>query len=405
VATQAETEEVLAYPLVRHADLSMDEAYRELQKKGPIRVQLPYGETAWLATRYDDCKVVYGDKRFSKAYGVGRDTPRMIVYPIAEHADSIANMDAPDHTRIRRLCLPAFSAKQMDKTRGQVEKIVDDALDEFEAAGPTADWEEWVAWTVPLRVITGILGVSRDDIPNFRSWVDDLVKPSVGQERHDEVLTNLITYVGGLIEERRQKPTDDLLYVLVSARDADDRLNDGELLQMALTLFLAGFETTAAQLGSMMWTLMAERRLWEELQADRSIMPAALEELWRWIPEFRHGWPMVRWTLEDVELSDGVVVPAGQAVIPEIPVANRDESVFPNGWEIDFHRENPMPHLSLALGAHRCLGAALAHQEIEVVLSKVLDRFPDLRLAIPAEDVEWEPETLLRTPKSLPLTW
>ena len=314
-------------------------------------------------------------------------------------------MDAPDHTRIRRLCLPAFSARQMEKTRATVEGIVDTALDEFEAAGQPSDWEEWVAWTVPLRVITGILGVDRADIPSFRSWVDDLIAPSSSPEHRDECLANLMNYVGGLIEQRRQTPTDDLLYVLVNAKDADDSLNDGELLQMALTLFLAGFETTAAQLGSMMWTLLSKRELWEELQADRSIMPKALEELWRWIPEFRHGWPMIRWALEDVELSDGVVVRAGQAVIPEIPVANRDETVFPNGWDIDFHRDNPMPHLSLALGAHRCLGAALAHLEIEIVLTKVLDRFPNMQLAVAPEDVKWQPETLLRTPSQLPLTW
>lgn len=400
-----ETEEAIAYPIVRHDDLSMDEVYRGLQQRGPIRVQLPFGEVAWLATRYEDCRIVYGDKRFSKAFGVGRDTPRMKVHPIADHADSIANMDAPDHTRIRRLCLPAFSAREMARTRDSVEAIVDQALDEFEAAGQPSDWEEWVAWTVPLRVITGILGVDRADIPNFRGWVDDLLSSQSDPEHRQEVLDHLFTYIGGLIAERRETTTDDLLSVLVSARDADDKLSEGELIQMALTLFLAGFETTAAQLGSMMWTLMSQRNLWEELVEDRSIMPAALEELWRWIPEFRHGWPMVRWTLEDVELSDGVVVPAGHAVIPEIPVANRDESVFPNGWEIDFHREHPMPHLSLALGAHRCLGAALAHLEIEVVLEKVLDRFPNMHLAIAPEDVTWERETLLRTPESLPLTW
>jgi cytochrome P450 len=400
-----ETEEIISYPIVRHDDLQMDEVYRELQAKGPVQVQLPYGERSWVVTSYEDCRFVYSDKRFNKAYGVGRDTPRMIPYRIAEEGESIANMDGPAHTRIRRLCLPAFSARQMDTTRTSVEALVDEALDEFEAAGQPSDWEQWVAWNVPLRVITGILGVARADIPNFRSWVDDLIKPSIGKERRDEVLTNLFGYVGGLIEERRTTPTDDLLSVLANARDENDQLTDGELFQMALTLFLAGFETTAAQLGSTMWTLMWRHDLWEELVADRSLLPAAMEELWRWIPEFRHGWPMVRWSLEDVELPSGVVIPAGTAVTPEIQIANRDESVFPHGWELDFHRESPAPHLSLALGAHRCLGAALAQLEIEVVLTKVLDRFPGMQLAMAPEDVKWEEETLLRTPESLPLTW
>ena len=400
-----ETEELISYPIVRHDDLQMDEVYRQLQKRGPVEAQLPYGESNWVATSYDDCRFVLSDKRFNKAYGAGRDTPRMIVHRIADHADSIPNMDGPAHTRVRRLCLPAFSTRQMERTRASVVAIVDQALDEFEAAGTPSDWEEHVAWNVPLRVITGILGVDQADIPSFRSWIDDMIAPSSSNEHRDEVLTNLMNYIAGLIEERRTTPSDDLLYVLASARENDDQLTDGELFQMALVLFLAGFETTAAQIGSMMWTLMWRRDLWQELVEDPSIRPAAIEELWRWIPAFRHGWPMVRWALEDVELPSGVVIPAGKSVTSEIQIANRDESVFPNGWELDFHRDKPAPHLSLALGAHRCLGAALAQLEIEVVLDRVLERFPTMELAVAPEDVKWEAETLLRTPAQLPLTW
>ncbi|HEY6532108.1 MAG TPA: cytochrome P450, partial [Acidimicrobiales bacterium] len=195
------------------------------------------------------------------------------------------------------------------------------------------------------------------------------------------------------------------LYMLVSARDDDDMLSEEELIKLSMNLFLAGFETTAAQIGSTMWTLMAKRHLWEELLADRSLLPAALEELWRWIPEFRHGWPPVRWALEDIEMSGGVVIPKGEAVIPEVLVANRDESVFPHGWEIDFHRENPMPHLSLAHGSHRCLGAAVALLELELVVTSALDRFPDLHLAVPAEEITWTERSFMRSPRELPLTW
>jgi cytochrome P450 len=400
-----ETEAIVSYPLIDHFDLSMDEGYRQLQQQGPIKVQMEYGEPAWLATRYDDCRMVYSDKRFGKAFGVGRDTPRRISVRIADDPNNLAYKDPPEHTRVRRLALGAFSTRQAERMRGGVQSIVDHALDAFEAAGQPSDWEAHVAWNVPLQVISGILGVTGEDIPMFRGWVDDLTSPTSTPERKGEVLENLLNYIRGLIAQRRETPTDDLLYMLVSARDDDDMLSEDELVKLSMNLFLAGFETTAAQLGSTMWTLMAKRHLWEELLADRELLPAALEELWRWIPEFRHGWPPVRWALEDIEMSGGVVIPKGEAIIPEVPVANRDESVFPHGWEIDFHRDNPMPHIALAYGSHRCIGAATAHLEIDVVISTVLERFPDLRLAVAPEDVKWTERSFMRSPVELPLTW
>jgi cytochrome P450 len=224
-------------------------------------------------------------------------------------------------------------------------------------------------------------------------------------DRKQAAFGNLSEYIHRLIAVRRERSSDDLLSVMVRARDEGDRLSEDELFSLFLAIFLAGFETTAAQLGSTVYALMTHRHLWQELLDDRTIMPAALEELWRWIPSFRHGMPRIRWAKEDVELSGGVVVPAGEAVLPEHQVANRDESVFPHGWELDFHRVDPAPHLSLAFGAHLCLGAQLAHLEIEVTLEKLLQRFPTLELAIPSDDVEWSSSTFLRTPAALPLTW
>jgi cytochrome P450 RapN len=172
-----------------------------------------------------------------------------------------------------------------------------------------------------------------------------------------------------------------------------------------MTLFLGGFETTAAQLGSTVWTLMKHRDRWEELRDERDLMDAALEELWRWIPSFRHGSPMIRWAFEDVELPSGQVIPANEPVLAEHQIANRDESAFPHAQEIDFHRSDPNPHLALAWGSHRCMGAHLANLEVEITLSSLLDRFPNLELTVPADDITWSPKTFLRSCEVLPVTW
>ena len=393
------------YPVVRHDDLVVDEFYRELQTKGPVRVQLPFGEPCWLATSYVDVRTVYGDRRFGRELGAGRDTPRMMPLNFADNAAIIANMDPPRHTRLRRLTLTAFSASQIQKLRGWVEDIVDALLSDLEAAGPGADYVELVAWALPLRLLTGILGVKESDIPIFRGWVDTLMAIDEEQDVKADALGHLLHYIGALIAERRANATDDLLSIMVNARDNEDQLNEEELLSLSLALFLAGFETTAAQLGSTLYVLMSEPRLWRELLDSPALLPGATEELWRWIPSFRFGMPNVRWAKEDIELSGGVVVRAGDPVLPEHQVANRDESVFPGGWEIDFHRVEPSPHLSLAVGAHRCLGAHLADYEIEATLKALLRRFPTLELAVPPDEITWSSSTFLRSPEAVPVRW
>jgi cytochrome P450 len=397
--------EIIQYPIVRHDDLTVDPRYRELQEQGPIKVQLPYGEPCWLATRYEDVRTVYSDLRFGKEMGLDRDTPRLEPVKRIGDASSIANMDHPRHTRLRRLTLAAFSRSQVRSRKEWVEGLADDLLDRMVEVGKPADFESLYAWTLPLQVITGILGVAEADIPTYRGWVDTLMSMNAQDDQKQAALRDLAEYIHRLIAERRERSTDDLLSVMVRARDDEDRLSEDELFNLFLALFLAGFETTAAQLGSTVYALMTHRHLWQELLDDPAVMPAALEELWRWIPSFRYGMPRIRWAKEDVELSGGVVVPAGEPVLPEHQVANRDESVFPHGWELDFHRVDPQPHLSLAFGAHHCLGAHLAHLEIEVTLERLLERFPGLELAVAAEEVKWSPATFLRSPAELPLVW
>jgi cytochrome P450 RapN len=405
LVAKTDAREIVDYPFVRHDDLSMDPVYRDIQGKPPFRAQLDYGEPIWILTRYHDVKTAYGDRRFGKALGLGRDRPRMHEMAVPDDPTMLVNMDPPDQTRVRRLTASAFSPAQIRGMTGWIEGMTAALLDDIEAAGRGADYMSLFAWRLPLQVITGILGAPQDEIPLFRRWVDEMTGVDSTREQRASAHHELTAHLRELIAERRAHATDDLLSVLVQARDDDDRLSEDELVSLSMTLFLGGFETTAAQLGSTVWTLMAHRHLWEELQADPDLLPAAMEELRRWIPSFRHGGPMIRWANEDVELSSGLVIPAGDPVLPEHHVANRDETVFPHGWELDFHREAPEPHLSLAWGAHRCMGAHLANLEIEVALKALLARFPALDLAVAPQDVTWSPSTFLRSAAALPLTW
>jgi cytochrome P450 RapN len=397
--------ELPSYPIVQHDDLSMDPAYRELQLRPVFKAQMPLGVPIWVATRYEDCKTVYGDRRFGKAMGYGKDRPRLHGEAHSSDTTRLDNMDPPDHTRVRRLASKAFAPAQIRSMSGWIEGMTEELLDDVERKGQGADFVELFAWKLPLRVISGILGAPDEDIPRLRAWVVQMTGPSSTTAQRGEAFVAMQGYVRSLIAVHRANPSDTLLSLLVQAREDDDRFTEDELVNLSMTLFLGGFETTAAQIGNTVWTLMAHRQRWEELLAVPELVPNAMEELWRWIPSFRHGNPMIRWAAEDVELSEGVVIPRGDPVLPEHMVANRDETVFEHGWELDFRRADPAPHLSLSWGSHRCMGARLAGLEVESTLRAVLVRFPTLDLAVAPEDVEWSTTTGLRSPVALPLTW
>jgi cytochrome P450 len=400
------TSEIIEYPIVHDRALDVDPVYKELQAKGLVNVKLPFGEPCWLATRYEDVRAVYGDRRFGRVLGLDRDTPGVWIGAVmAKDPTMLVNMDPPEHTRLRRLTSGAFSPRRIGELRGQVQGMVDSLLDDMAGHGGAADFVATFARQLPPRVLTLILGVPVSEAQQFRSWIDTLTGLETDPVARESSLATIDDYLRGLIARRRAQETDDLLHVLVHARDDDDRLSEDELFNLSLALWLGGLETTVNQLGTTVFTLMTHRGHWQELLDDRGLLPAALEELWRWIPSFKYGVPFVRWASEDVELSDGEIVKAGEPVLPEHSVANRDESVFPNGWELDFHRTDPKPHLSLAFGAHRCMGAHLAHLQIQVALESLLRRFPTLELAGPAEDIPFSESTFMRSVEALPLTW
>jgi cytochrome P450 len=400
----AATEQIIAYPIVDDDGLDVDLAYLDLQTRGPVRVQMPFGDPCWVATSYADCKAVHGDRRFVKELGVGKILPRNHPMPPLDPS-MLANMDPPRHTRIRKLTTAAFARPRILGMREWIESLADELLDQMVESGGPTDFVSTYAWGLPNLVVTGILGVPRADVPTFRGFIDDMLDPASSVETRVAARQLLREYILSLIAERRQCRNDDVLSDLVAARDEEDRLDEDELVMLCESLFLGGFETTAAQLGSTFYALMTQRDRWEELVEDRDLVPAALEELWRWVPTTKYGNPMPRWAAEDVELGNGVVIPAGDVVFGERAVANRDEAVFPHASELDFHRDHPEPHLTLGWGQHHCVGANLAHLEMEITLEKMLERLPNLSLAVAADDVGWTKRRLLRCPEALPLTW
>ncbi|GIH09331.1 cytochrome P450 [Rhizocola hellebori] len=399
------SEEPRSYPFSEPDRLNLDPAYAEVREaQGLVRVKLPFGRPAWLATRYEDVRLVLGDPRFSRAQAVGKgDEPSLI--PFGPGPDTIVAMDPPEHTRLRRVVAKAFTMRRIDSLRPWVQKIVDDLLDEMEKHGSPIDLVESFARPQPGMTIFELMGIPYEDRPKVQKWTDIALSTLSAGYTRDEVLeaaASIRAYLADQLEIRRNDPKDDLLGVLVSARDEQDRLTEQEMVNLGVAVVVTGNETTADQITNFTYLLLTHPQHMQELRDNPGLVPQAVEEMLRYTPLLA-GTSFPRVATEDVVLGE-VLVRAGDAVLPSMMSANRDGSVFANPDVLDFHREDN-PHLGTGHGVHRCLGAQLAKMELEIALSSLLKRFPQLRLATAPEEVTFRKGTLQRAPQELLIAW
>jgi nocardicin N-oxygenase len=385
-------------------DLSADSApeLARLRAEVPVaRVRLPDGQLAWLALRYADVKLVYNDPRFSREAATRPGAAS--VSPSTAVPGMLIGLDPPEHTRIRRLVSRAFSSRTIDRKRPRIQEIVDGLLDDLRDHGCPADLVCLFSYPLPLTVITEILGVPYRDRGQFQQVVAVIMSASAYPvEEVHAALGELTGYLSRLIERKRAKPADDLLSALIAARDEGDKLSEQELLNNAHLILAAGHDTTANQLSNSLVALFRHPGQLALLRQHPELIPNAVEVLLRYVQLETTG--PVRIALEDVELS-GVVIRAGEAIIPSGHIANSDPETYPDGRQLDVTRADVIPHLAFGHGPHHCVGAALARLELQIALGSLLARFPALRLAVPAEELRWRPGMLMRTLEELPVTW
>jgi cytochrome P450 len=384
--------------------LEFDPQLRRLMTEAPLtRIRMPYGEgTAWLATRYEDIRVITADRRFSRRAVTGLDFPRMTPEPIVQD-ESINLMDPPEHSRLRRLVAKGFTGAQVERQRPATERVVDELLDAMAEHGPPADVASQLAAHVPLTTICELLHVPEEDRPALRGHAVALMVTGPGQgETQRQAKAALRAYFTRLTAERRRHPGEDLLSTLAAARDGGELLNDEELAVMGMVLMLTGHDTTTYQISNITYSLLTRPALLAKLRAEPELLPGAIHELLRHIP-FRKGVGIPRIATEDVELG-GELIRAGDTVHVSYLAANRDPEVYDNPDELDIARERA-PHMTFGWGSHHCLGSHLALMELEVVIGRLLRRFPDLRLAVPAEEISWNTSSIWRFPLCLPVAW
>ncbi|MDX3536679.1 cytochrome P450 [Streptomyces sp. MB09-01] len=344
----------------------------------------PAGDKMWLVCDYALARKVLTDQRFSRAEAVTPHAPKLNDAQPVPH--SMMSMDGADHSRLRRVVTRAFTTGRTSAMAPAVEELADRYLDAMAASGPGTDLIEALAAPLPLAVLCSLLGVPPEDGARFRDWVEVLfdISASTPQEKARRRL-ELIDYMADLIDRKRRRPEDDLLTSMIGAHEQGD-LSMGELLTMGLTLLMAGYETVVGQIGTSAHALLGDPAAYEELREQPDRLAPTVEELLRLTPSTPISFPRV--AVEPVPLGN-VTVQAGEGVIVSLLHGNRDGKTFADPELLD-PQGHDAAHLTFGHGVHRCLGAPLARLQLQIVLERLLRRFPALRLAPGPDAVVWK---------------
>jgi cytochrome P450 len=356
--------------------------YAALRERAPVH-RSAFGFVA--LSRYDDCQ------HLLRHPGVGKDisgAAASLGLSEEEQAQqarfrndqsSMLTTDPPDHTRLRGLVSRAFTSRTVDALRPSIVTLVDDLLDGF--GDGEVDVMNALAFPLPVTVIGEMLGVPAEDRPRLRPLVRavtavlELVVTADALQEAVKADIALEHYFADLVGERRARPREDMLTQLIEAEDKGDQLSEAELISTAILLFAAGFETTTHLIGNGLLALVRNPDQLARLRADRSLVRPAVEELLRYDSPVQMA---VRTAYEDLSFGDHRVE-AGTILIALLGAANRDPAKFSHPDRLDVGRSQGSP-MSFGGGIHFCLGAALARLEGQIVLDRLLERFPTWEL-------------------------
>jgi hypothetical protein len=371
-----------------------------------------HGGPATLITRYADVKDVMAGKYPIKqnAYRFGELADGTISrLPMEQHevffkvldfeSHFLSRKEGDEHQRLRRIAARAFSARRIELLRESVQRHVDDLIEEMRAESQP-DIKLHLANKLPVRVIVDLIGVPQSDRELIWEWSEAVGRLFSLDEKSlreaDEAIDAFRDYVGETVQKvRRTGEGPELAKLMLDSRE-DEVMTEDELVAMYLLILFGGSETTTNLLGNGFLDLQRHRDQWDLLRENPDLVAGAMDELMRYDSP-HHYLPRV--VGEDFELH-GTTLRAGQTAIIVMGAANRDEAKFPEPDRLDVTRPNKREHLSLAFGAHHCLGAALARLEGDVVFSTLLRRFPEARLL--DDQPAYAGSAMLRAIQSLP---
>lgn len=365
----------------------------------------------WVVTRYRDASMVMSDTELFSASN--SQDPLLPFCPEAGQVLSegfgyvpvMTNLDPPEHARIRRHNMTAFSARRVAGLEPVIRRIATGLLDDM-LAQERFDWVAGLAYPLPINVIFELVGFPREDADMVKGWAGDRLTIMFGHPDEAEQLevarnmASLWEYCTEHVQRRRRDRADDFTSALLDIHDADPGdITLDEITSVVMGLGIAGHETTTNLLTNAMRLLLEHRDQWKELCADPSLIANAVEESLRFDSSV-NAWRRLART--DVDLGDGAVIPEEAKVLVLLGAGNRDDTEFDEPDRFDIHRDGARRHLSFGKGIHHCLGAPLARLEARVVFEEITRRAPDLRLI--EQTLDYPPIIAFRGPRELWLT-
>ena len=399
----ADTSTLTTFPFGTPPSLSTDpEGLRLLAEGSMARARMANdGQEVWLALGYHANRQSLADPRLLRE-PITRPGSPVTIPSVVGVTDVLAVMDPPRHTQVRRPQTSAFTPRMVERLTPRIHALLDGLLDDLVAREGPVDLIPALIAPLPITVIGELLGIPEADRARLRGWAATLMSDRPMDEigrAHQEVAA----YLADLINLKRAEPGDDLTSALVDVPAEDGyRLTEPELIINLQTLMMAGHETTLNQLANGIVALSRHPDQFDLLRSDPTLVDNAVEELMRY--DKLLGSIMPKIAGEDLEI-DGHRIRAGEAVICVPNIGNRDPAVFEHPDQLDITRSNASAHLSFSHGVHFCLGANLARAELRAALTAVVTRLPELRIAIPDDELRWRDGALTRTLLELPVTW
>ncbi|MFJ5194936.1 cytochrome P450 [Streptomyces sp. NPDC088394] len=394
--------ETVSFPQNRTCPYNPPAGYRS-EHRGPqpvSRARLFDGRTVWLVTGHAEARSLLVDQRLSS----DRENPAFPFFAERVAASTLRRVellgvDDPEHNVQRRMLIPSFTVRRTASLRPQIRATVDRLLDAMVKQGPPADLVDSFALPVPSMVICALLGVPYDDHEFFEAQSRKLLRGPAAADV-ESARDALDEYFRVLIEQKQATPGEGLLDELIAKQLETGAVDQQELVRLAQILLIAGHETTANMISLGTFTLLQHPDQLARMRESDGLMPSAVEELLRFL-SIADG--ISRVAVDDIEVG-GVTIRAGDGVLLTTSVINRDETVYPSPDELDLGR-NARNHVAFGFGIHQCLGQNLARAELEIALPALFDRLPELRLAVPAEEIPFKPGDTIQGLLEMPVTW
>ncbi|MDI1483442.1 cytochrome P450 [Polyangium sp. y55x31] len=397
------TADAIPLAITRTCPYAPPAQHQQLRKEAPIaKVKLPSGATAWAVTRHEDIRTVLSDPRFS-ASRRNPGFPHLTAEPpqALSAKPFLIEMDGQEHASARRAVVGEFSVKRIAALAPRIQQIVDQYIDAMLAGPRPVDLVQALSLPVPSLVICELLGVPYDDHEFFQARSSKLVARTSSLEEKAVAFFELVGYLNKLVTDKEENPTDDLLGRQIVKLREEGAYDHEAMLNLAFILLIAGHETTANMISLSTLMLLKNPEKLAILRQDPEKTPAAVEELLRYFTIADGG--LARVATEDVELG-GMHIRAGEGVVLLANIGNRDPEVFENGDDLDVER-GARNHVAFGFGPHQCLGQNLARLELQIVIDTLFRRIPELRPAVPEEELSYKENSTVYGMHEFPVTW